>query len=97
MNITITTDSGKRFNVEPQILFKVDATDLDDCSWQYSKEHSQLQRVDGVPEVALYIGDDTDYLDNLVRNIIEYGCSQDFVELIELSWNHHVTWLMLHR
>ena len=97
MDVLIHTDSGKRFELEPQLFFKVDATDLDDCSWQYAKEHSQLQRVDGVAEVALYIGDDTEYLDNLVRSILEYSCSQDLVELIELAWNHHVTWLMLHR
>ena len=98
MNIVIETDSGERFKVEPQLFFDVDATNLDECSWQYCKDHAQLQRMNGASrEVALYIGDDTEYLDNLVRNIIEYGCTQDFVELIELSWNHHISWLMLHR
>ena len=98
MEIIVQADSGESFKVEPQLFFDVDATYFDECTWQYCKDHAQLQRVDGaLREMALYISDNSEYLDNLVRSIIEYGCSQDFVELIELAWNHHMTWLMIHR
>jgi hypothetical protein len=97
MKITIQTNSGKNFKVEPRLSLTIDATNLDEHSWQYAKDHAQLQRLDGKHELGLYIGNNTEHLDELVRNIIEYGCSQDLVELIELCWNHHVTWLMLYR
>ncbi len=98
MNILIEQPSGKYLVVEAQQIVCADANNLSEHSWQYCKDHAPMQRVDGQKiELALYIGNESEHIDKLGREIIEYGCEQDIFELIEFAWKHHATWLMLHK
>jgi len=95
--LIIEVPSGTRVTVEPSLALDVEVTTLIEADWEFCEEHAAMHRLDGGShELAMFIGHDETYLEDLQEYMVAYGCSDDFASLIDLARAFHATWLMLH-
>jgi hypothetical protein len=99
-SLHITTPSGIILPAESLLIIDVDVTQLfegESLDWKYCVDNAPWQHNEACEFLLYTWRDDSEvYFVEKIREMTEYGCSEDLIALVQMARKRHAAWLMLH-
>jgi hypothetical protein len=74
-----------RHDMAVSVLMEIEATDLfrdENVNWRYCKAHATFSHKEAC-EFVLHIGDEDEYMQSKIDEMLEFGCTIEFVRCYE--------------